>query len=79
MRQNAQQIMNIVVGTFPKVPFDDSSDESICLQPQYDREALSCLWMKVTSLSSSSPEDTVETLVALTEVGVKVKPIQMTR
>jgi len=79
MRQNARQIMNIVGGTFPKISFHDSSDESICLQTQYDGEALGCLWMKVTSLSSSTPEDTVETLVALTEVGVKVKPSPVRR
>jgi hypothetical protein len=67
MRQNAQQIMDIVRGAFPKESFDGSSRESMCTQPQGDGELLSCLWINATSLSSSDQKDTIQTLDALTE------------
>ena len=69
MRRNARQILDIVRGTFPKLSFDDTTNESDCISATSDGAILSCLWFKAASVNSSlSREKNGELLDNLTGV-----------
>lgn len=69
MQQNARQILDIVRGTFPGLPFDGTTDGNGCASPKSDGESLDCLWSRATkSFDSPGYVDSAEALRAYTEV-----------
>ena len=69
MQQNARQILDIVRGAFPGLPFDGTTDANGCASPNSDGETLDCLWSRATkSLDRPGYVDRVEALRAFTEV-----------
>ena len=69
MQQNARQILEIVRGTFPGLPFDGTIDGNGCASLNSDGETLDCLWSRATkSLNRSDYVDGPEALRAFTEV-----------
>ena len=69
MQQNARQILEIVGGTFPGLPFDGTTDGIDCASLNSDGEILDCLWSRATkSLDPPDHVDGAEALRAYTEV-----------
>ena len=69
MQQNARQILDIVRGTFPGLPFDGTTDGNGCASLNSDGETLDCLWSRATkSLDRPGYVDGPEALRAFTEV-----------
>ena len=69
MQQNARQILDIVRGTFPGLPFDGTTDGTVCTSLKSDGETLDCLWSRATkSLEPPGNVDGAEALRAYTEV-----------
>ena len=69
MQQNARQILDIVRGTFPGLPFDGTTDGNGCASLNSDGETIDCLWSRATK-SSGPPGyvDGAEALRAYAEV-----------
>ncbi|KAL2037023.1 hypothetical protein N7G274_010308 [Stereocaulon virgatum] len=73
--ENAQQILDIVRGTFPGLVFDGAAGTD-CMLSQSDGEILSCLWSKAAStVNDPGQKDSNTALQALTEFAKRAQDI----
>ena len=79
MRENAEQILRIVKGTYPSIDFDiRESDVRPCSESGSDGDMLACLWaIALKDINSNDQDGLQKALGTLSAVGTSDELWQM--